>query len=143
MNADQLQQLAGFIVALGSAVGGNGLIRGRQVQKQTDSHGALQGEIKGLREDLAQTRDKIIRLEVRIEATEQADNAMSSKLEQAQAEMHALAGRLDAATEPITEILQMVKAAKDRAAQVTETPGNPNDVQDQTKVTIEKEKKHG
>lgn len=116
MTTDQLQQLAGFVVAVVGGVSGNGMIRGRQVQKQTNSHEALQGEIKGLREDLARHSDKMVRLEVRVEATEEADKQVSLDLQNSRVEMHALNGRIDAVTAPITEILQMVKAAKEKNA---------------------------
>lgn len=146
MTPDQWQQLLGFGTALATAIGGNGVIRGRQVKKQVKAHSSLQGEIQGLRKDLAETRDKIVRLEVRIEATEKADDQMSKSMDQVRMEMHSLTGRMDAATAPITEILTMVKSAKEKSAARAAAVGTPVDEEPPVTGTVtfkEEKKKNG
>jgi septal ring factor EnvC (AmiA/AmiB activator) len=118
MTPDQINQViieAGMFVG---AVFGNGHLRKRTSKKQIAAEraeaAALKTESELLRKSLTETRDKMVRLEVRIEASENSDERVSKEIERLRVEMHSLGGRVDASNALYTEILQK---AKERAAQ--------------------------
>jgi chromosome segregation ATPase len=138
MTPDQWQQILAGAVALAGAVTGNGWVRGKQVARQEASNSELSGQIQGLRAELAITNDKMVRLEVRVEIAEKADEQLEREMERLRVEMHSLSGRIDASNALYTEILE--KARLRQASSATVEAGNPADIQDQTKVTVKKEK---
>lgn len=140
MTPDQLHQVVVELSGLAAAVFANGRWRKRtangQCAVEIEQVDRIETEGKLMREDMRKTRDAMVRLEVRIEAGELAD-------ERVRVEMHALTGRVDASNALYSEILQKAKEAKERTAwaQAKIEPGNKVDVQDQTKTTVKKEEK--
>lgn len=138
MTPDQWQQVILEVGSLAGAVIWGGHRRKRisveQCESEEDHVQRLETEGQLMREEMAKTREEMTRLKVRIESGERFG-------EQLREEMHALSGRVDAANEKYTELLQSFKN-REKSSQTTQI-GDPKDLQDQTKTTIKGGKKDG
>lgn len=104
-----------------------------QCEAEEEQVSRIEAEAALTRTELRETRDAIVRLEVRIEASEKIS-------EQHRVQMHALAGRVDASNAIYQEILQKSRD-RQQSSPMTMESGNPKDMVDQTKLTVKKETK--
>lgn len=78
----------------------------------------IETALKMLRESIDKATESMVRLQVRIEQTEKADDRLRE-------EMHSLCGRVDAANEKYTEILIAFKAREKSAVTGQQMEGEP------------------
>lgn len=137
MTPDQFHQVIVELSGLAAAVFANGKWRKHtsndQCVVEVEQVDRIEAAGKLMREDLKETREAMVRLEVRIEAGELAD-------ERVRVEMHSLSGRVEASNALYTEMLTAAKARVKPQEPVVE-PGTKPDLQDQTKMTLKKESK--